>query len=504
MLRHKYKYLCLFNIGLYADTYPLADRLYLYTISVDIMHLSEFFHSLLIFCLLLFMVTNHQVKAQSTNDILNVLTDNKTITQQQADSLRATYAIGQQNTLPDKKLQIDFELRPRSEYRNGYQQLRNDSVSGAFFTNQRSRLGLNYSHNDKFILQFSLQDLRVWGQQDPRTTAASVQVFESWAELMLSGRFSVRLGRQRLIYDNQRLFAENDWRLSGAAHDALNFRFQSSKVSGDLAFAFNQMGERYFGTDYTPATFNNYKFLVINYIKYTPNKIITLTVLNSSDGFQTGDDPEKMNFRYTLGGRIEAVSGSLYGTLSGYYQGGKNSSGENLSAWYVQPEIRVTTSGGPVVRLGAEIFSGTGNLPGTSDDRSFVPLYGVAHRFNGSMDHIVRFPNDVGNAGLMNPYLFMVQSLFKKLEIRSDLHLFYLQTGYYEADDKIPGYLGMENDWLLTCRPHTSIKIDLGFSYMLPTESLEKVKGSGDSSYNLFWGFLSLTFRPVLFSTKFK
>jgi hypothetical protein len=455
--------------------------------------------SLILFFLLQWCI----VLGQSTNDILNVLISNKTITQQQADSLRAEYAISQQNNLPEKRLQIDFEFRPRTEYRNGYQQLRNDTTTAAFFTNQRSRLSINYSYNNRFILQFSMQDLRVWGQQDPRSVLASLQVFEAWAEPFITDKFSIRIGRQKLVYDNQRLFAENDWRLSGAVHDALNFRYNTPKLSAELALANNQSSEKYFGTDFTPAGFTNYKYLIVNYIKYTPDKNLVVTVLNSSDGFQKKNDPEKMDLRYTLGGRVEIIRGNLYGTVSGYYQGGKNPSGKDLSAWYLQPEARLTTSQGMTARLGAEIFSGTGNQ--ASDiDRSFVPLYGVAHRFNGSMDLIVRFPNDVGGAGLVNPYLFLIQPLFKKFELRSDFHTFYLQNNYYLDDNKIPRYLGFENDLLFTFKPNPATKIDLGFSYMMPTESFATVKGAGDASYNCYWAYVSLTFKPVLFSTKFK
>jgi hypothetical protein len=441
--------------------------------------------------------------SQSTNDILNLLISNKSITQEQADSLRAEYAISQQNNLPEKRLQVDFEFRPRTEYRNGYQQLRNDTTTAAFFTNQRSRLSINYTYNNRFILQFSMQDLRVWGQQDPRSVLASVQVFEAWVEPYISDKFSVRIGRQRLMYDNQRLFAENDWRLSGAAHDALNFRYYTPKLSAELALANNQSAEKFFGTDFTPVGFTTYKYLAVNYIKYAPNKNLAFTVLNSSDGFQNKTNPEKMILRYTLGGRVEVTKGNIYGTIAGYYQGGKNPSGKELSAWYLQPEVRLTTARGMIARLGAELFSGTGNQP-SDIDKSFVPLYGVAHRFNGSMDLIVRFPNDVGGAGLINPYLFLIQPLFKKFELRSDFHTFHLQNSYYLNDTYISRYLGFENDWLFTFRPNPVTKVDLGFSYMIPTESFATVKGSGDGSINCYWAYMSLTFKPNLFSTKFK
>ena len=456
------------------------------------------------FSLILFLLFIANSFSQSANDILNVLVGQNTISQNTADSLRAEYAIKQLTILPDKKLRIDAEFRPRTEYRNGYQQLRNDSSSGAFFTNQRLRLSANYVYDNRFAMQVSVQDLRVWGQQDPRSTSATLQIFEGWVEPYINNKFSVRIGRQRLVYDNQRLFAENDWRLSAAVHDAINFRLNTARLSSELALAFNQSSERYFGTDYAPQGFINYKFLAVNYLRYRPDNKFTLTAINSTDGYQDKTSPEKMNLRYTLGGRLEFDINGIYSTLSGYYQGGKNSSGVSLDAWYLQPELRITGSKGLVARLGAEIMSGNNNSIAGDTDHSFVTLYGVAHRFNGSMDLITRFPGDVRGAGLINPYLFFIKPLFSKFELRADFHTFHLQQDYYNNDLKIDRYLGFENDFLITYKPNSVTKVDLGVSYMLPTESFEVIKNSGSSRYNLTWVYLSLTFRPQLLGLNFK
>jgi len=443
--------------------------------------------------------------SQSANDILNVLVEQNTILSGTADSLRAEYSIRQQAALPDKKLRIDAEFRPRTEFRNGYQQLRNDSSSGAFFTNQRLRLTANYLFDNRFAMQVSVQDLRVWGQQDPRSTSATMQIFEAWAEPYMNNKFSVRVGRQRLVYDNQRLFAENDWRLSAAVHDALNFRYNTERLSSELAMAFNQSSERYFGTDYAPQGFANYKFLAVNYLRYKPGNFITITTINSTDGYQDKTNPERMHLRYTLGGRLEYDNSVIYTTFSGYYQGGKNSSGTDLAAWYIQPEVRLTLPGKLVTRLGVEIMSGSNNSLTLNTDHAFVPLYGVAHRFNGSMDLITRFPGDVSGAGLINPYLFLTKSLSAKFEVKADFHTFHLQQDYYNVDDiKVDRFLGFENDFLFTYKPNSITKIDLGISYMLPTESFEAVKKSGSSKYNLSWFYLSMTFRPQLLGLNFK
>lgn len=444
-------------------------------------------------------------KAQTTNDLLNLLIENKTLSQEQADSVRAEYAINQQTTLPDKKFRIDLELRPRSEYRNGYKQLPNDTTTGAFFTGQRTRLSFSFINENKLATQFTLQDARVWGQYEPKNATANIQIFEAWAEPYLNSNFSVRIGRQKLSYDNQRLFAENNWTLTGAAHDALNFRYNNDRLSSDLAFAFNQTGEQITGTNYKPA-FTNYKFLAVNYLNYKINKKFTLTTLNSSDGYQSSTDPEKTNYRFTDGGRIEYQSGRFYATFSGYYQWGKNEKGVDLSAWYIQPEIRYTAPNKLIARLGAEVFSGTDSQSGSTKDHSFSTLYGTGHSFNGSLDLITKFPSETGNAGLINPYLFLIQPLNAKWELRSDFHTFSLKENYHNNNQPIDRFLGFENDWLLGYKPNSFTKIDLGFSYAAVTESFEIIKKAavGSHEHMPVWGYISVTFKPQLFSASFK
>lgn len=456
---------------------------------------------LLSFMILFFLL----VKGQTTNDILNVLVGNNTVTQEQADSLRAEFAIKQQTSLPDKKFKIELELRPRTEYREGYKQLPNDTTSAAFFTSQRTRLSFSFVNEYKLAALLTLQDSRVWGQYESKNSTASVQIFEAWAEPYITENFSVRIGRQRLVYDNQRLFAENNWTLTGAVHDALNLRYNNSKVNADLAFAFNQTGEQTFGTYYKPP-FSHYKFLAVNNIVYKLDKNWTITLLNTSDGFQSTANHKKTNYRFTDGGRLEYLNGSFYLTLSGYYQWGKNEKGVDLSAWYLQPELRYTAHNKFVARLGAELMSGTDTQSGGSKDHAFNALYGTAHSFNGSLDLFTRFPADLGNAGLINPYLFLIQPLGTKWELRADFHTFSLMENYYQNSKAIDKYLGFENDWLLSYKPDAYIKIDAGFSYALVTESMEILKKAavGSHEHNPGFAFISVTFKPQLFGASFK
>ncbi len=466
------------------------------------------------------------VNAQpTTDDILNILVKEKILTKEKVDTLKANISMEQLKTPKDKTFTIDLDFRPRSEIRNGYGRLRRDTTRATTFTNQRSRILLTYKQEGKFIFHTSIQDIRVWGDKDPRSNEGTVQIFEAWAEPFITSRLSVRMGRQKLAFDNQRLFAENDWRPNSGAHDAFNLRYYGTKFSSDLAIAWNQnaqdasTAERFFDNTYNGAV--AYKGLAVSYLKYNLNEQWTLSSINSAEAFQSTkpkDDKEKLYVRFTDGGRIEYQKGNWYLTASGYLQSGWLASGKKVTAWYIQPEIRYSKKDKITVRLGAEVFSGDDATHVASNkvvDHNFNALYGVAHIFNGTMDFFTKFPSDISNAGLFNPYLFVIKNVGKKVEMKIDFHLFYSENNYktnkvsddFKSGVIIPKYLGFENDFLITFKPNPYTKINAGASYTLPTVSLKEIlsknKGYGYAGLLPSWFYLSFSFRPQLFKHKF-
>ncbi len=292
----------------------------------------------------------------------------------------------------------------------------------AFEINQRTRLNLDYRSNNLDVF-LSLQDARVWGQQDPREgqTGTSTQVtptttfplyfFEAYAEPHFGNKFSIRIGRQRVIYDNQRLFAENNWRLPGNSHDAIRFIYNNKvDFTTELLFAYNQSGENLFTSKYQPLV-PNYKDLIVHYLNWRTGKNFILTALNSMDGYQSSIPAKyKTTYqRFNTGGRVEFVTKHWYATIAAYDQFGKDSSGKKLRAYYLQPEIKYT-AGAFSVRFGMEYMSGADSSTHPSEDKSFYPLYNVSHSFMGNLD-IFDVPQDFNYAGMINPYLhFLYQN----------------------------------------------------------------------------------------------
>ncbi len=489
---------------------------------------------------------------QSTDDLLNVLIQKGILKQEVADSLRSEVALKEQENPKNQSLAIDLELKPRYEFRNGYGNgnLPSSTNVPASFVNQRTRLNFGYEWKGILKTYVSLQDVRIWGKHDPRGLDGTLQLFEGYVEPVINENWSVRVGRQRIMLDNQRLFAENDWRVNAGAHDAVKISYQNEKLTGDLFGAFNQSTEKFYGTDFrswdqstqpnNTTGYNNtwsnqwYKSLIVWHLNYKLDKNWTFTTINTADAFQRkqgaplttpstptsianeAKDAEHYFWRFTYGGRVEYQNGPWYATFSCYNQSGDNRAGNTIKAFYLQPEIKYTKENLFTIRLGAEIISGNGDSANTSTiDGNFDALYGVAHRFNGYMDFFTTFgtglntsgaqtSNHLKNQGLINPYLFLIKPLGERWEVGSYSHLFWTQHKYATGGKTYDTFLGYEHDLLVKFKPNKITSIETGFSFAIPTETLAALKGNiGRDYYTPTWGYVQLTIKPNLLKTKF-
>jgi hypothetical protein len=167
------------------------------------------------------------------------------------------------------QLTLSGQLRPRAELRDGYGTLETDGNKNAAFVSQRTRLTFNYK-SGHLIFQTSVQDVRLWGQDASTITVndgSRLSLHEAWAEIVLSNKkdtsfkqspvdyFAIKVGRQELVYDDERLLGNLDWTQQGRRHDAIVLKTLQSGWQLDLGAAFNQNTDavNYNGTYYTPA-----------------------------------------------------------------------------------------------------------------------------------------------------------------------------------------------------------------------------------------------------------
>jgi hypothetical protein len=171
--------------------------------------------------------------------------------------------------IANAQLTLSGQIKPRTEIRDGYGTLKPKDNKTAAFTSQRTRITLNYKWN-KLIFQASIQDVRLWGQDASTITVADgskLGLHEAWAELILANKkdtsfktspvdyFAIKIGRQEILYDDERLLGNLDWTQQGRRHDAIIFKLLDKGWQADIGFAFNQNTDaiNYNGTYYTPA-----------------------------------------------------------------------------------------------------------------------------------------------------------------------------------------------------------------------------------------------------------
>lgn len=102
---------------------------------------------------------------------------------------------------------LSGEYRPRTELSRGYKSLSIEDQKASLITSQRTRLNAMFK-NEYIITSLVLQDVRQWGSQ-PQLVGNedySISVHQAWAEVLFSPEFSLKAGRQEVVYDDHRIF----------------------------------------------------------------------------------------------------------------------------------------------------------------------------------------------------------------------------------------------------------------------------------------------------------
>ena len=400
---------------------------------------------------------------------------------------------------------IQAEFRPRLEYRYGYSQPPADTSDPAFFVSQRTRLSFLYIGKG-ITGKLTLQDVRTWGDEQMNSSVATISIYEAWFDLKLHDSLSLKVGRQELLYDNERVMAKNDWRQTGRVHDAAVFKGSFSGWKMDIGLAFNQQQENTFGTNYDntqPDIKGNYKTLAFLWV--TKNfRMFKIGLLGLSDGFQKTGTTSTIYLRGTFGGAITYYRNNFDITFRSYYQMGKTQQGQDISAYYINPELNWNIRKKFLITPGMEYVSGKDAL--NKDDkqyRTFNLLYGTGHKFMGHMDLFTDMQRDTKNAGLVNLFIRTTFTLSQKIALKLDYNYFAIQNNYPDpaSGEAISKYLGSEFD--INCKVDFSKSISLlfGYSFTLDTPSMDVIKG-GDSNLWTDWAFVMLTLKPTFFSTE--
>lgn len=395
------------------------------------------------------------------------------------------------------KLAVEAQIRPRAELRNGAFTLRQERQEPAFFVSQRSRLTARYTY-DKISIGLSAQNVRVWGQAGQVTkTDGNLTTFnEAWAAYQFDDAASIRIGRQELNYDDERILGGLDWHQAGRWHDVALFRYEPEAFTLHAAAGVSQDNENVIGNFYS-APGGNYKNMQMLWFEQPLGENYRFSLLFLNTGFEVASD-SSTSYMQTMGGNFFKTGDKLSLTATFYYQTGENSTGQEVDA------LLASVYGGykfaPKFSLlgGADYVSGESMVDGKpGDTEAFNPLYGTHHKFYGLMDYFY-VGNPHGNVGLFDQYLGLAFTPSAKLKFQLMGHHFNSAAELAGEAGNSYAELGTELDLTFAWKVEDNFTIVGGYSQMFATESMEIIKGGENELVNN-WAWLMLNFRPIIY-----
>lgn len=398
---------------------------------------------------------------------------------------------------------IDAQLRTRAEYRNGALTPRSAGELPAFFINNRARFGLGYER-ERLQMRLSAQHVGVWGEDPQIDKNGRFILHEAWAKLDLGKGIFAQLGRQPLVYDDERLLGALDWNVAGRFHDALKLGYEREQHRLHLILAFNQNGEKVSNTYYAPGG-QPYKTMQTAWYNGQLGRNLQASLLFMNLGLESGTpatESEKARggttYMQTAGTHLIYEPGKLKLAGSAYYQFGKKlmrGEKEQVAAYLLgiradyqlTPQWRIT--------LLSDYLSGD---PTSEKVTTFDPLYGTHHKFYGGMDY---FYASAYKKGLWDKQLGV--GFKPKQGVALSLNYHHFSTPYdVRAADGLQGRsLGSEIDCQADFTLMKDVKLTVGYSTMLATQYMEAVKGGSSSAWQ-DWGWMSININPRLLVAK--
>ena len=411
------------------------------------------------------------------------------------------------------QLTIDAQLMSRGEIRQGglpgNTEEKNENRS-AFISN-RARMIVGYEH-ENLAVKVTAQHQGVWGAEG----GGKFNIYEAWAHLKTNNGLFARVGRQELVYDDERILGNNDWAMAALYHDALKVGYENHGHQLHATVAYNQNSKNVYGGTFYQNGSQSYKTMQTVWYHYdVPKFPLGASLLFMNVGMQSGNEEEyKTTYQQLLGGYMNYHPRNLSVEAAYYRQMGKasldySSSGElPIHAWMASIKTTYTFNRQLTGYAGYDYLSGDkefvvprqGQMGLTRHSKmsAFTSIFGSTHKFYGAMDFFyVSAYYGTFSPGLQNLFAGTVYKPAKGLSLDVSYH--YLATATQLQD--LNKTLGHEIEFRGSYQVMKDARIGLGFSFMKATETLELLKRSTDDK-KLQWGWLMLNVSPRIFSSK--
>ena len=285
---------------------------------------------------------------------------------------------------------VDADYLTRGEIRRGGISVEEDGDAlHSRFILSRTRLGATYSR-DWLTARLTAQHADTWGS----AAGNALSMNEAWVKAQFPVGLFAQLGRQRLSYDDQRIFGADDWSMTGYSHDGLKLGFERAGHKVHLFGAYNQnvdnidQGGTRFSGGIQP-----YKSLASLWYHYDiPKTNIGASLLFVNMGLEYIDFKEDAYATcfQQLAGTFLSWTPKHFGLEASYYhQWGKANGNIPLNAWMASAKATATPSEHWSFRAGYDYLSGEEDfpIPGGGNIglvrheivRGFNSLYGSNH-----------------------------------------------------------------------------------------------------------------------------
>lgn len=397
----------------------------------------------------------------------------------------------------DDRFLVSAQIRTRGEYRNGALYPRSEGEVPAGFINERARLSLGYERQ-RLSMRLSAQHVGVWGQDALIDKNGRFILNEAWAAIDLNSKWFVQLGRQALVYDDERILGGLDWNVAGRYHDALKVGFKNNGHQLHGIFAFNQNDENVIGGTYYDSSktklYKNMQALWYHYdFSSVPLGVSVLAMNLGQEGGEAENRKSDTQYMQTVGAYMKLAPEMWEVTGAFYYQTGKNALSRSVSAYMGSLRAAYNINKSWSVNIGTDYLSGSRTGQGTY--KAFNPLYGTHHKFYGAMDYFYASDFIDGySPGLSDSQIGVSCKVSPSVSMGLNYH--YFATGV--KLENLKRSLGSEIDYQLDWKVMKDVSLSVGYSVMFGAFTMDAVKGGNHGSWQ-DWGWVSLNINPQIF-----
>lgn len=370
----------------------------------------------------------------------------------------------------DVSVKFDGQIRIRGEV--DARDFDNDTDTNTY-TLSRIRFGARMAPHEDVDVYVQLQDSRAFGAEtNTLASSANIDLHQGYVQVrnFLGKPISIKVGRQEMLYANQRLIGPVGFSNVGRSFDGVKLTFGKQKTFDVFATIIKEGNTAVTGPA-TPASTagqenTDYNFWGL-YYKYRHNPKYELDgyFLFESDENEVvpGEDNLK---RATLGFYSKGQLSERFDFESEAAVQFGNRRGQDVSALmltgsvgYTFPSVRKY-----VVRVGYDFLSGMDAAD--EDYKVFDTLFATNHKFYGFMDYFINIPVNTAGQGLQD---FMVKGRIPLSDVwQLDAHFHNFRAAKGEEKN-----FGTELDLVLNYAYNSAVSFQFALAFFDPGDLME-------------------------------